>query len=1081
MPSQIRPNRPDVNDRFPMLGFTIKTDGEKKRYEVAVAADVSLFRPEAKSRRSRSNFYSSRTGGLQPISSGEAVYVLPAEVLARFVGQQKMYYALVTYPNGASNPEISTLPSEGSAYVNLSGLTGRSLKRVRVLPTRQGAGDGYSGGSDMNWGGDVSMPGSQPIADARTNGGSNGNPASASTPVVDYKDGFGPLPAPSTETPVTAQAASFVNPLEVVQLDYVPGNALDALRMQLDFQNRYNQWIAGVPNTSFFPHSAICQIVRDDGGAGTGFYIGPNHLLTAAHVVEGATSLTVIPGKNGGADLSGPFGNYRVWSSNWTIHPSRTVGSQDFDLAVISVPDRPPAGYYFGILEELRQSLPSSIIVCGYSAESKTHPHVNTTIDPNRQHLDGDRIRLVDDETFQYNLQTLAGASGGPVYYAWAREDEQRQMSVVELHLVGVHVAAFSGTLNNGCRLTDAKIRWIRSVMGPTLSLGTEPQPARARAQSNESYSINWDEVEAIPQPTGKSCWAASGAMVVGWRDRVSLNPETVARIAGSTTATGLNPAEVGKFANDLGLVFENPQCYTIEGFRQLLDSSGPLWVAAEVPGLHAIVVTGMYSDGAPDGSDTFVRITDPWDRITGTPGAPGAYLPTHNTGSRYILSWQDFLREYEGAGSRSYINLQILHAGGTNGRQPSRSGATGYAMEAPAEYEDDGPGIEGGIPDDETGTASAQAYSRALNETPEYPQASRFAPAAPVNYRRWNTTRTIRRVVIHINDGGTKVSGTVGWFQNPNQRNRRNEPITVSAHYVVGQDGEVVQMVRHNDQAWHAGSANRDSIGIEHIANPRGLVPSEAEYCASAALVRWLCDTYNIPIDRTHILGHSEADTRTTHTDCPNSVWNWDHYMQLVQSATSAPQAQAAALAEDTPAPELPPPPPPRARALDGGATATVVTFVAGVAIDKITNNKGDISWILDQFNGLKHPNDVVPNPMPPFRNAQNIRLEGWPWIENLLTDRISAAFEVNWQYNGSSLGNIRIANVGTNDAFGLGLDVEARIMNDSIVHPGGMAGLLITFNHRFSRPIGSDAIAVTELHLFGDGTYSSTSRWEQ
>jgi hypothetical protein len=661
--------------------------------------------------------------------------------------------------------------------------------------------------------------------------------------------------------------------------------------MQLDFQNRYNQWMAGVQDTSFFPHSAICKIRRDDDGrSGTGFYIGPNHVLTAAHVVEGTNSLTIIPGKNGGADLSGPFGNYRVWSSNWTIHPSRTLANHDFDLAVITVPDPPPAGYYFGILEELRQSLPSSIIVCGYSSTSTQHPDVTAAIDRNRQHLDGDQIRLVENETFQYNLQTLGGASGGPVYYAWARDDEERQVCVVELHLVGVHVSSFSSTLNSGCRLTDAKIRWIRSVMGPTLSLGAEPQPTGARAQSDESYS------------------------------------------------------------------------------------------------------------------------------------------------------------------------------------------------EAPADYEDDGPGIEGGIPDDdETAIVSAQAYSRALDETPDYPQATRFAPAAPVNYRHWRTTRTIRRVVIHINDGGTKVSGTVRWFQNPNQRNRRNEPIHVSAHYVVGQDGEVVQTVRNNDQAWHANSANRDSIGIEHIANPRGLVPSEAEYCASAALVRWLCDTYNIPIDREHILGHSEADTRTTHTDCPNSVWNWEYYMQLVQSATCAPQAQAAALAEDTFDPELPPPPPPRARALDAGATATVVTFVAGVAIDKITNNKGDISWILDQFNGLKHPNDVVPNPIPPFRNAQNIRLEGWPWVQNLITDRISAAFEVNWQYNGKSLGNIRIANVGTNDAFGWGLDVEARIMNDSIVHPGGVAGLLIAFNHRFTRPIGSDAIAVTELHLFGDGTYSSTSRWEQ
>ena len=32
------------------------------------------------------------------------------------------------------------------------------------------------------------------------------------------------------------------------------------------------------------------------------------------------------------------------------------------------------------------------------------------------------------------------------------------------------------------------------------------------------------------------------------------------------------------------------------------------------------------------------------------------------------------------------------------------------------------------------------------------------------------------------------------------------------------GRDGEVVQMVRHNDIAWHAHTANETSIGIEHV-----------------------------------------------------------------------------------------------------------------------------------------------------------------------------------------------------------------------------------------------------------------------
>jgi len=180
----------------------------------------------------------------------------------------------------------------------------------------------------------------------------------------------------------------------------------------------------------------------------------------------------------------------------------------------------------------------------------------------------------------------------------------------------------------------------------------------------------------------------------------------------------------------------------------------------------------------------------------------------------------------------------------------------------------------------------TSNGVPRRYGASPEYPQASRFAAAAAGNFRPASRT-TATRVVIHITDGST-TAGTVSWFQNPASG--------VSAHYVVGRDGEVVQMVRHADVAFHARSANADSIGIEHVARAKPKTPpTETEYAASAALVRWLCDTFSIPMDRTHILGHSEADPATTHTACPNSVWDWDYFMGMVKSASSYPQSYLA------------------------------------------------------------------------------------------------------------------------------------------------------------------------------------------
>jgi len=182
---------------------------------------------------------------------------------------------------------------------------------------------------------------------------------------------------------------------------------------------------------------------------------------------------------------------------------------------------------------------------------------------------------------------------------------------------------------------------------------------------SGESFDVNYPDVELINQPTGMSCWAASAAMVVGWRDQVSIDPTAIVAGTGiwSAYTNGLQPTDFQTLATAWGLTAEPPQFYSADGLRTLLTNKGPLWVAAAVPGFHAIVVTGLYSDGTDD--NTFVRINDPWDRDPGTPGAPGAYLNTHDHGSQYVLSLQQFANEYETPATYPGVTIQILRSEG--------------------------------------------------------------------------------------------------------------------------------------------------------------------------------------------------------------------------------------------------------------------------------------------------------------------------------------------------------------------------------------------------------------------------------
>jgi N-acetyl-anhydromuramyl-L-alanine amidase AmpD len=207
----------------------------------------------------------------------------------------------------------------------------------------------------------------------------------------------------------------------------------------------------------------------------------------------------------------------------------------------------------------------------------------------------------------------------------------------------------------------------------------------RARTLDAEDWSINWDDVFPVGQPTNRSCWATAAAMIDGWRRRQSVSIDAIAQFDNLSTQNGLPPASAARFAEAIGFTVHPNACYTPEGFRDILEANGPVWVAAKVPGLHAIVVTGMYrKDG-----QYYVRITDPWDRVVGTPGAPGAYADTHSTGSQYIMTYGSFAAEFEAAGDTDFA--QLLHTGGTHGHTINRGSASGvgyalsYGVEPPA------------------------------------------------------------------------------------------------------------------------------------------------------------------------------------------------------------------------------------------------------------------------------------------------------------------------------------------------------------------------------------------------------------
>ena len=168
--------------------------------------------------------------------------------------------------------------------------------------------------------------------------------------------------------------------------------------------------------------------------------------------------------------------------------------------------------------------------------------------------------------------------------------------------------------------------------------------------------------------------------------------------------------------------------------------------------------------------------------------------------------------------------------------------------------------------------------------------------PAASCNYA---TGRTVAISAVAIHDTEGSYAASISWFQNCAS--------SVSSHYMIrSSDGQVTQMVLESNKAYHIGSENSYTIGIEHegYCSQTGWYTT-AMYNASAAVVRDICNSgYGINPLRTYsgaactcsqssstcqkggcikVKGHQMFPSQT-HAD-PGPNWNWDLYYKLINN----------------------------------------------------------------------------------------------------------------------------------------------------------------------------------------------------
>jgi N-acetyl-anhydromuramyl-L-alanine amidase AmpD len=174
-----------------------------------------------------------------------------------------------------------------------------------------------------------------------------------------------------------------------------------------------------------------------------------------------------------------------------------------------------------------------------------------------------------------------------------------------------------------------------------------------------------------------------------------------------------------------------------------------------------------------------------------------------------------------------------------------------------------------------------------------------RFIPAGyaqnsadPTDYGNYDNANrphdmAIKYIVIHDTEGS--YDSAINHFQDTTSY--------VSGNYIIrSSDGAITQMVHNQDVSWGARDwyVNMHAINIEHegYAAQASTWYTEAMYKSSATLVRYLANTYHIPLDREHIIGHDNAPTISParmpgqHWD-PGPFWDWNHYMALLHGVS--------------------------------------------------------------------------------------------------------------------------------------------------------------------------------------------------
>lgn len=140
---------------------------------------------------------------------------------------------------------------------------------------------------------------------------------------------------------------------------------------------------------------------------------------------------------------------------------------------------------------------------------------------------------------------------------------------------------------------------------------------------------------------------------------------------------------------------------------------------------------------------------------------------------------------------------------------------------------------------------------------------------------RRGEELEAVRDIVIHyVGNPGTTARQNRDYFS--------NEDSDVSAHFVVGLEGEIIQCIPLTEKSSATNERNKDTISIEVCHPDETGAFQEASYASLVKLTTWLCEVTGL--SDSHVIRHYDVTGKLCPLYYVEHEDAWEQFLQDVK-----------------------------------------------------------------------------------------------------------------------------------------------------------------------------------------------------